>query len=136
MLFAGRWLIARLGPAGAMALAGCVGVVRWTAMSFDPAPLWLWPLQGSHAITFTASFLGGIEMVRRLAPESLGATAQGLSGAMAGGIAMALGSFASAWAYPLFGGGAYWIAVAFSAIGLLAALRLRSASQNTRDAGA
>jgi PPP family 3-phenylpropionic acid transporter len=124
MVFAGKWLIAKATPAGAMALAGVVGLVRWGVMMTDPPLLWLWPLQALHAITFTATFLGAIAMVSRTAPASLGATAQGMVGAMAGGIVMALGGFAAAWAYPAFGGEAYGIGVILSATGLGSALML------------
>ncbi|MEL7464198.1 MAG: MFS transporter [Pseudomonadota bacterium] len=136
MLFAGKALIARLGPAGAMALSGAVGAARWGLMTLDPALTWLWPLQALHAITFTAAFLGALEMVRRLAPESLAATAQGMVGAMAGGLVMAGGSFAAAWAYPIYGGGAYWIGAALALIGLIAAEMLRNGTGGARDAGA
>lgn len=136
MLFAGRALIDRLGPAGAMALAGAAGVVRWAAMTLDPDLAWLWPLQALHAITFTASFLGSLAMVERLAPANLAATAQGMTGAMAGGAVMAGGSFAAAWAYPAYGADAFWIAAALSAIGLGAALSLRRGAGRPADAGA
>lgn len=125
MIFAGRWLIERLGAAGAMALSGAVGVLRWACMTLDPGLLWLWPLQGLHAITFTAAFLGALAMVRAIAPESLSSTAQGLAGATAGGVVMAGAGFAAAAAYPAFGAGAYWIGAALSLVGLVAALALR-----------
>ncbi len=124
MLFAGRWLVARLTPAGAMALAGVVGILRWGVMMGDPALIWLWPLQGLHAITFTAAFLGAIAMVAQTAPPSLAATAQGMVGAMAGGAVMAGAGFAAAWAYPAFGGGAYGIGVALSLVGLSSSVML------------
>ncbi|MEL6793773.1 MAG: MFS transporter, partial [Pseudomonadota bacterium] len=136
MLFAGKVLIERLGPAGAMALSGAVGAARWALMTLDPSFFWLWPLQALHAITFTAAFLGALEMVRRLAPESLAATAQGMAGAMAGGLVMAGGSFAAAWAYPRYGGDAYWIGAALAASGLIAAAMLRNVTRGAREAGA
>ncbi|MEM7545119.1 MAG: MFS transporter [Pseudomonadota bacterium] len=125
MLVAGKWLIERLSPAGAMALAGGVGLIRWVCMTGDPGEIWLWPLQALHAITFTAAFLGAIAQVARISPVSLGATAQGMVGAMAGGLVMASASFAAAFAYPQFGAGAYWISVGLSLTGLLAALALK-----------
>ncbi|QIE55736.1 MFS transporter [Pikeienuella piscinae] len=126
MFFAGRRLIRRLTPAGAMALAGAAGVLRWSLMAADPAAIWLWPLQALHALTFTAAYLGAVAMVERIAPASLGATAQGLVGATAVGVAMAGGGLAAAAAYPAWGAGAYWIAAAFSLTGLgAAALLLR-----------
>lgn len=124
MVFASRWMIRRFSPAGAMMLAGGAGLLRWLAMTADPGPLWLWPLQGLHALTFTAAFLGAVAMVERIAPPHVGATAQGFVGAMAGGAVMAGAGFAAAWAYPAIGAGAYAIGAALSFIGLAAAFAL------------
>lgn len=131
MVFAGKRLIERTGPAGAMALAGAAGLARWGLMTLDPSLLWLWPLQAMHAVTFTAAFLGALAMVERTAPASLSATAQGMVGAMAGGLAMAAGGGAASLAYPAFGGGAYWIGAALSAVGLAASLALIRRSRLT-----
>lgn len=120
----GRWLIARLGGAGALALASGAGVIRWAAMALDPPLAWLWPLQAMHGLTFTAAHLGVMAFVQAAAPPRLAATAQGLTGPLAGGGLMAAGSFAAAWAYPAFGADAFWIGVALAALGLVAALTL------------
>lgn len=125
MIGFGRALLARVGPAGAVVLAAAAGLVRWGAMTLDPPLALLWPLQAMHALTFTAMFLGGIELAGRAAPAGLSATAQGLAGAVSGGAGMAAASLAAAFAYPAFGGGAFWIGAALSAVGLGAALSLR-----------
>ena len=121
----GRAIIDRLGAAGAILLAAGVGVFRWIVMTFDPGLSWLWPLQALHGLTFTAAHLGVMAFVQAAAPPQLAATAQGLTGALAGGIVMAGASFAAAWAYPAFGPGAYWIGVALAIVGAISALALR-----------
>lgn len=121
----GRRLIEALGPVGAMALACAAGLIRWTAMLFDPGLAWLWPLQALHGLTFTAAHLGVIAFVRAAAPDRLAATAQGLTGAVAGGAMMAGASFLAARVYPHEGAGAFWIAIGLAALGLAAALLLR-----------
>ncbi len=125
MIGFGRALLARWGAAGAVALAAAAGVLRWVAMAFDPSLALLWPLQATHALTFGAAYLGGVEIAGRAAGPALASTAQGLAGAVAGGIGMAAASLAAAWAYPLWGGGAFLIGAALSALGLFAALALR-----------
>ncbi len=121
----GRALIDWFGAAGAILLAAGVGIFRWIIMTFDPGLAWLWPLQALHGLTFTAAHLGVMAFVQAAAPPQLAATAQGLTGALAGGIVMAGASFAAAWAYPAFGPGAFWIGVALAMLGAVSALVLR-----------
>ncbi len=121
----GRALIDHLGAAGAILLAAGVGVFRWIIMTFDPSLIWLWPLQALHGLTFTAAHLGVMAFAQVAAPPQLAATAQGLTGALAGGVVMAGASFAAAWAYPAFGADAYWIGAALAAAGALAAIALQ-----------
>lgn len=120
----GKALIARLGPAGALMLSGAAGLFRWAAMSFDPSLIWLWPLQALHGLTFTAAYLGVIAFVNQAAPARLAATAQGMTGSLATGIAMAAVAGLAAWVYPLFGAGAYWLAAGVAVIGFVAAAAL------------
>jgi PPP family 3-phenylpropionic acid transporter len=95
----GPWALLGFGAAG--------GVVRWTAMALDP-PMFVLPLlQLLHAFSFGATHLGSVQILGRLAPNGLGATAQGvfataLALVMAGATALAgllygtYGSFAYA----------------------------------------
>lgn len=121
----GKAVIDRLGAAGAILLAAGVGVFRWIVMTLDPGLAWLWPLQALHGLTFTAAHLGVMAFVQAAAPPQLAATAQGLTGALAGGVVMAGASFAAAWAYPAYGPDAYWIGAALAAVGALAAIALQ-----------
>lgn len=121
----GKRLIEKLGAAGAFALSALASLLRWSVMAFDPGLVWLWPLQALHGLTFTAAHLGAMAFVYAAAPAHLGATAQGLNGALAGGALMAAGAFLAALIYPQFGAGAFWIGVVFSAVGLVSAIWLK-----------
>ena len=66
-------------------------MVRWGAMMADPTGWLLWPLQALHALTFAVGHLGAIAFIARAVPPRYGAAAQGATGAMAVGLALALG---------------------------------------------
>jgi len=125
VLFGGR-LVRRIGPIGAMALGAAAGLLRWPLMALDPPMAMLWPVQALHALTFAAAYLGMIAFIAAATPTRLGATAQGLIGAGAGGVVMAAITFAAAEAYVRWGGGAYLIGAASCALGLTAALWARA----------
>ncbi|WP_339947301.1 MFS transporter [uncultured Albimonas sp.] len=125
MVFFGPALIRRLGAPGAIALAGGVGAVRWVAMTFDPTGPLLWALQGTHAISFAAAHLGSIAFIQAAAPERLAGAAQAVMQVLGSGVLMAGASALAAVVYPEFGGGAWWIAAAMSAIALVLSLELR-----------
>ena len=114
----GTWAIERLGAVRAMAVAGLAGVLRWGAMMADPTGFWLWALQGLHALTFAMAHLGTIAFISRAVPDRAAGAAQGATGAMAVGGAMALQMALAAALYPALGGGTYGIGAASSALGL------------------
>ncbi len=78
----------RLGPIALLVLGGAGAFVRWGAMAFDPAPIWLPLLQCLHALSFGATHLGAMAFMLRAAPAEIGATAQGYL-AVAQGLVMA-----------------------------------------------
>lgn len=125
MLGPGRALVARLGPARALALAGAAGMLRWGLMSLEPAQALLWPVQALHALTFALAHLGAIAFVAQAVPPRLQASAQGFYGGGVNGLAIALATLAAGWISAAYGlAAAYWLAVAMSAVALAAALRL------------
>lgn len=124
LAFLGKAMIARLGVAGAFALGGLAGLIRWGVMISDPSGASLWAAQALHALTFTAPHLAAMAFVDHAAPATLTATAQGLVGALAGGAFMALNGFLAAVIYPLAGSGVFWLGFGFCAIGLIATLAL------------
>ncbi|QDL92397.1 hypothetical protein FDP22_11780 [Paroceanicella profunda] len=126
MIFAGPWLIRRLGPVGAMILSGAAGVLRWGVMMADPMGPALWLVQGLHALTFAASHLGLMAFFQFSIPHRLAASAQGFAVQFLGNVVMAGSMALAGWAYPSLGGGVYAIAAVLAGLGGLCALVLRS----------
>jgi PPP family 3-phenylpropionic acid transporter len=125
MLGPGRHLVARIGPARAVALAALAGVLRWGLMSLTPGLALLWPVQCLHALTFGLGHLGAMAFVAAAIPPRLQASAQGLYGGGMGGLAIALATLAAGGINAAFGAAsAYWLAAAMSGFALIAALRL------------
>lgn len=126
MLGPGARLVARIGPAWALALGGLSGIVRWGAMALEPAPGWLWPLQALHAGTFALAHLGAMAFIAAAVPPRLAASAQGIYVGTLTGLAMAgttaLGGRIGEIASPA---AAYWLAAGLSATALVAGLMLR-----------
>jgi PPP family 3-phenylpropionic acid transporter len=69
--------VAALGATPMIVLGGVGGVIRWTAMAFDPPTAALPFLQGLHALSFAATHLGSMHFLARVGPAGRGATAQG-----------------------------------------------------------
>lgn len=114
----------RLGPERLLALGAAAGVVRWTAFAFAP-PLWLvFPLQALHTLTFAATFVGGLQLIDRLAPRDSASAAQTISSALSGGVLIGLATWASGPLFDAVGAKGYLLMSLFCALGLLGALRL------------
>jgi PPP family 3-phenylpropionic acid transporter len=70
-------LVGWFGAIGLILLGGLGGVVRWTAMAFDPPDAVLPLLQALHALSFAATHLGTMHYLAQAASTRRGATAQG-----------------------------------------------------------
>lgn len=124
LFFLGRSVMARLGVVRALVLAGALAALRWTAMAFDPGLGVVAALQVLHAGSFALTHLAALAFIAEaVAPRSAGA-GQGILTAGAGGVGMLLATMLAAWAYSLYGGGAYLVAAALGALGAIAALGL------------
>jgi PPP family 3-phenylpropionic acid transporter len=126
LLTVGGAAVQRLGPVGALAVAGVGGMIRWGAMMADPTGFWLWPVQGLHALTFAMAHLGAMVFIARAVPERYTAAAQGAASAMGVGGVTALSMALAALLYPRLGGLTYGIGAASSALGGALALTLAS----------
>ncbi len=125
------WLRDRLGtalPAQRLILLGAVGaLVRWTVLAASP-PLWgLVPLQALHALSFAATFVGGVEIVEQLCSRRTASTAQSLSASASFGLATGLATLGSGWLFERFHGAGYLAMSAMAAAGLVCAVVLSSA---------
>jgi MFS transporter, PPP family, 3-phenylpropionic acid transporter len=128
LFWQGRWLLARLGPAGLMALGGAAGVVRWSLTGFVSWLPLIWLLQALHALTFGASHLGAMHYLVRTVPPSAAATAQSLYAAASSGLGGGLVMLAAGALYAAYGGSAYPAMAILSAAGLCGAVALRRAA--------
>ena len=75
-LFVGRWLLDRLGSAGALVLAAVAGVVRWTAAANTAAFTVMAMVEPLHGLTFALLHLACMDVIGRSVPRALAATAQ------------------------------------------------------------
>jgi PPP family 3-phenylpropionic acid transporter len=105
---AGPALVARLTPAGALALAALAGAVRWTVMAqtADVAALAL--VQPLHGITFALLHLACMRLIARTVPQGLEGTAQAIYGTVGIGAATALLTLLSGGLYARLGAQGFW----------------------------
>jgi PPP family 3-phenylpropionic acid transporter len=115
----------KVGPWALIVFSAAGAVVRWTAFAFSP-PLWvIWPLQLLHALSFTASYVGGLQLVERLSPPDNQSAAQTLSSALSGGLFIGGATILSGALYDHYGAGGYLAMAAMAAAGLVGAFKLR-----------
>ena len=96
----GPWLLARLQPAHAMAIAALAGAVRWfiSALTVDLSALVL--IQPLHGVTFALLHLACMRILAASVPPELAATAQAIYGTVGIGAATALLTLAQAGCIP------------------------------------
>ncbi|MBL0947283.1 MFS transporter [Brevundimonas sp.] len=114
-----------IGPWPMLAVGVGAGVLRWTVLAFSPSLALLWPLQGLHALTFAATYLAGVEIVERLAPEDAQTAAQTLSSTVSAGVLIGIATVLSGPLYDSYGAGGYLAMAGLAALGGVAALSLR-----------
>ena len=122
----GPRLLSRLGPAHAMSLAAIAGIVRWgtaAQTAWFPAMALVEPL---HGLTFALVHLTCMDVIRRVVPGSLAATAQALYGTVAMGAAGAAVTLASGPLYGRLGAGAFWFMAGLCALALPTSAWLRA----------
>jgi PPP family 3-phenylpropionic acid transporter len=87
---AGPWLLNRLTPVGAIALAALAGASRWIVAAFTADVVALALIQPLHGITFALLHLACMRLLARIVPDHLAATAQAIYGTVGVGAATAL----------------------------------------------
>ena len=117
-LFLGRWLLDRLGPGRAMILSAAAGIVRWGAAAqtaWFPAMALVEPL---HGLTFALLHLACMDMIRRVVPAELAATAQAFYATIAMGAMSVVVTLASGPLYGEFGAASFWAMAGLCAVAL------------------
>jgi PPP family 3-phenylpropionic acid transporter len=122
-------LPAAVTPTLLLLIGAAGGILRWSAMAFDPPAAVLPVLQCMHALSFGATHLGAVAFIGRAAPAGLGATAQGYF-AIAAGTGMAAATGLSGVLYAAFGATAYAAMAASAGLGGVFALIAHRAARN------
>jgi PPP family 3-phenylpropionic acid transporter len=117
-LLLGPPLLARLGPAGALALAAGAGILRWSVAALTVAVPALAGIQALHGLTFALLHLAAMRILAQTVPPALAATAQTLYGTLGLGLATALATLAAGPLYGALGAGAFWVMAASCAAAL------------------
>ena len=128
-LLIGPRLIRLFAPGGAIALAAVAGVIRWTVAAFTTSPVTLAFVQPLHGFTFALLHLAAMQVIVRVVPLRLAATAQAIYGTLCVGLATAVLTLASGLLYGWVGGTAFLVmaALCLLALPLCARLHLSSA---------
>jgi len=132
---AGARLLARLGPARLLVLAGGAGALRWTLMAGAVSLPLLLAVQLLHALTFGAAHLGAMHFMARALPAGWAATGQSLYAATVSGLGFGLVMAVSGKLYGAFGAGAYLVMAALAGLGAVAGIVLGRAWHGERLAG-
>ncbi|WP_158933074.1 MFS transporter [Acidisphaera sp. S103] len=124
-LFLGRWLLAKLGPAGACMLAAAGGVVRWILLAETTSVAASALAEPLHGLTFALQHLACMRLIGAVVPPGLTATAQAFYGTVAVGVASAVLTLGSGPLYARWGAGGFWVMSALCALAMPVAWGLR-----------
>jgi PPP family 3-phenylpropionic acid transporter len=118
-------LVRVLSPAGAIALAGLAGAVRWGIAAVTADTTVLAFTQPLHGLTFALLHLACMRLLAEHVPEQLAATAQAIYGTVGIGLATAALTLVSGWLYARMGPEAFGIMglLCLAALPLTAGLR-------------
>ncbi len=94
-----RGCVERMGPVVLLMAGAGAGIFRWTAMAVDPSIGFVAVLQILHAASYGMTHLGTIYYVRHFMDADYAGTAQGVFGAISGGIIMTCAIALAGWAY-------------------------------------
>ncbi len=125
LLYQAKPLLKRFNPVWLIIAGAIAAMVRWPLIGLSPPLYVLMVLQGLHAFTFAATYMGTVEFVARAVPGNLTNTAMTLVstigvGAMTGIAAIAMGRVFT----PEAPGMAYDFMGLMGGVGLLAGLAL------------
>ena len=127
----------RVGPERLVLLGGLGAAARWTCLGLSP-PFWmLFPIQALNALSYTATFVGSLQLVERLAPPSSASAAQTLNSVLSGGFLIGFSTMASGKLFDAVGVRGYFAMTAIALVGLAGAscLSLLQRGRNTAALG-
>jgi MFS transporter, PPP family, 3-phenylpropionic acid transporter len=121
---AGGFLVAKLGPARMLMLAGLAGLVRWGVLSQTTELPVLIAIQALHGLTFSGTHIAAFAFIMQNVPEEQSASAQGLFDSLAMGLFFGLSMAAAGWVYERATSDAFLLMTALSLAGGLGATLL------------
>jgi MFS transporter, PPP family, 3-phenylpropionic acid transporter len=127
-LLIGPRLVRLLAPGGAMAVAAVAGIIRWTVAASTTSPVILAFVQPLHGFTFALLHLAAMQVIVRVVPLRLAATAQAIYGTLCIGLATALLTLVSGILYERMGGPAFLVMAALCLLALPLCVRLHLSS--------
>jgi MFS transporter, PPP family, 3-phenylpropionic acid transporter len=124
-LYVGQRLLERVGPGRAMMLSAIAGIIRWgtaAQTAWFPAMALVEPL---HGLTFALLHLACMDMIERVVPAELAATAQTFYATVAMGAMSAVVTLASGPLYDAYGAKSFWSMAVMCALALPIARNIR-----------
>ena len=115
-LFLGRRILDRLGPAHALLLSACAGMVRWSAAALTASFPIMAVVEPLHGLTFALLHLACMDVIGSTVPKQLAATAQAFYATVAVGTSTAVITLLAG---PLYGGlgpAAFWAMAGLCAV--------------------
>lgn len=92
-------LLGRWGPRGVLIMALTASAIRMFAYAAMPAAWWVLPIHLLHGLSFSAMWAAGVANADALAPEGMGATAQGMFAGVTFGIGASVGALLAGFLY-------------------------------------
>jgi MFS transporter, PPP family, 3-phenylpropionic acid transporter len=117
-LVLGRRILDRMGPGRAMMLSATAGIIRWgtaAQTAWFPVMALVEPL---HGLTFALLHLACMDMIERVVPADLAATAQAFYATVAMGAMSAIVTLVSGLLYGALGAESFWSMAAMCAFAL------------------
>ena len=121
----GRRMLAILGPGRAVGLSAVAGIVRWGAAASTASFPVLAFVEPLHGLTFALLHLACMDVIGRVVPAALAATAQAFYATVAMGAASACVTLVAGPLYGRFGAAAFWPMAAICLLALPFALSVR-----------
>jgi MFS transporter, PPP family, 3-phenylpropionic acid transporter len=130
----GPWIVRRFGPSVGMAAGALAALVRWTVMAQTLDPLALAAVEPLHGLSFALLHLACMQVLARVVPPELAATAQAAYAFCIGAVTAAL-TLMSGTLYAHLGARGFLVmaALALTALPAILALRRAAASDSARE---
>ena len=120
-LWLGPRILRRIGPGPCLMLSAVAGIVRWGAAARTAAFPVMALVEPLHGLTFALMHLACMEVIGRIVPQRLAATAQAFYGTVAMGATGAAMTLASGPLFEQFGAGAFWVMAGMCVMGFVVA---------------